>query len=414
MSKRGQNEGSIFEEKPGRWVASLSLGYEVKNGKRRRIRKKFVGTSRRDVQQRLTAALNTQQRGGVVTTDRTTVAGFLTEWLQSTVKPSLRPKTYRSYEQMVRNHLVKEIPPAEWKALGLDNVSGLGPILLQKLSINDVTRFFTAKLEAGDSPSLVRYLRTVLRTALNEAIRHSAIDKNLAAIARPPQGAAQKFMPLTGDETKRLLAAISGHRLEALFTVALAVGLRHGEALALKWADSVHLNAGELRVFHTLQRVDGKLQPVEPKSEESRRIVPLPEICIEGLKRHRERQEQQRQFATDKWRETGYVFTSRIGTPLIDRNVLREFHKLMDEATLPRRRFHGLRYACVSLLAEQGVPDKTIAEIVGHSDVRLTKNVYQHASAAGKRSAVKNMSNFLSGLPVAPSVAPSGTIESVN
>ena len=121
---------------------------------------------------------------------------------------------------------------------------------------------FAAKLEAGNSPSLVRYLRTVLRIALNEAIRHSLIDKNVAAIARPPQGAARKFTPLTGDETKRLFGTIVGHRLEALFTVALALGLRHGEALALKWEDSVDLNAGELRVFHTLQRIDGTLQRV--------------------------------------------------------------------------------------------------------------------------------------------------------
>jgi integrase len=418
MSKRrGQNEGTIFEEKPGRWVALLTLGHEVKDGKRRRIRKKFTGSSRQDVQRRLTAALNTQQRGGVIRTDRTTVAGFLAEWLESTVKPSVRPKTLRSYEQMVRNHLVKSMDPAKWKDLGLDNVPGLGGLPLQKLGITNVTRFFAEKLKAKNSPSLVRYLRTVLRVALNDAMRRELIDKNVAAIARPPQGSARKFTPLTGDETKRLFGALVGHRLEALFTTAFAVGLRHGEALALKWEDSVDLNAGELRVFHTLQRIDGKLQRVEPKSDESRRIVPLPEICVESLQRHRERQEQERQFAGDEWHETGYVFTSRIGTPLIDRNVLREFYKLMDAAKMPRRRFHDLRHACVSLLAEQGVPDKTIAEIVGHSDVRLTKNVYQHASAEGKRTAVSKMGNYLSGLPVspvAPSVAPSARSKQVN
>ncbi len=318
---------------------------------------------------------------------------------------------------MVRNHLVKSMNSETWKKAGLDQVAGIGIVKLQKLEINALSRFFMAKVEAGNSPSLVRYLRTVLRIALNEAIRQKLVESNVAALTRPAKGASPKITPLTTEETKRLFAAIIGHRLEALFTVALAVGLRHGEALALKW-DEIDLTIGELRVFHTLQRIDGKLQRVDPKSEESRRVVPLPDICIEGLKRHRERQFQEAQFAGEGWKETGYVFTSRIGTPLIDRNVLRDFYKLMDAAKLPRRRFHDLRHACVSLLAAQGVPDKTIAEIVGHSDVRLTRNVYQHASAEGKRTAVSKVGAYLSGLPggspVAPSVAPLTADLSIN
>src|SRR4051794_29039794 len=126
MARRGQNEGSIFEERPGRWVASVSLGYEVRDGKRRRIRKKFTATTRRAVQAKLTAALNNQQRGGVLSTDQATVGRFLADWLENTVKSTVRPKTYRSYEQMVRNHLSKDIPPEKWKDLELDSIPGLG------------------------------------------------------------------------------------------------------------------------------------------------------------------------------------------------------------------------------------------------------------------------------------------------
>jgi len=200
--------------------------------------------------------------------------------------------------------------------------------------------------------------------------------------------------------------------LEALFTVALAIGLRHGEALALQWPE-IDLKNGTLKVAHTLQRVDGELRRVEPKSEESRRLIPLPAICVSALKRHRLNQGLERASAGEDWKETGYVFTSRTGTPLIDRNVLREFYALLQAAKLERRRFHDLRHACVTLLAEQGVDHKTIAEIAGHSDVRLTKNVYQHAQQESKRAGLAKVGKFLD-RPVAPSVATPRESKAVN
>ena len=306
----------------------------------------------------------------------------------------------------MRNHIAKDIPYSEWSAKKLDRVPGLGKTQLSKLDVSQIDQWMNAKIEAGNSPGLVCYLRVVLRIALNDAIRQGFIDRNPAKESKPPHKNKARPEHFTTEETTRLFAAIQGHRLEAVFAVALAVGLRHGEALALKWEDSIDFEAAELRVFHSLQRIDGVLQRVEPKSEESRRIVPLPPVCLSVLKAHRERQDFERSIAGDEWHETGYVFTSSIGTPLSDRNVLRDFHRLLAQAKLPRRRFHDLRHACVSLLLAQGVPDKTIAEIVGHSDVRLTKNVYQHAQSEAKRAALSKMEDFFNRVPVAPHVAP--------
>jgi integrase len=410
MSKRGSGEGTIFEERPGRWVGSITTGYEFKDGKRRRVRKKFVAPTRGEVQDKLVEALDKQRRGVNVAPEKITLGQFLDAWLEHTVKPNLRPKTYRSYEQMVRNHLVKnpaapvesELKAKKWKVKKLDNVPGIGSLKPRALTVDRLERFFNAKLAADNSPALVRYLRSVLRIALNEAIRRDLIEKNVAELVRPPHVPRPDIEPFGADEAHRLLAAVKGHRLEALFTVALAVGLRHGEALALQWSE-VDLADGTLNVFHTLQRVEGKLQRTPPKSEESRRVVPLPPIGVSALKAHARRQATERAFAGDRWQETGYVFTSSIGTPLMDRNVLRDFHGLLKTAKLGKRRFHDLRHACVSLLAAQGVPDTTIAEIVGHSDVRLTKNVYTHATQAARRAGLEKVGDFLLAPPVAPS-----------
>jgi len=285
-------------------------------------------------------------------------------------------------------------------------------VKLKNLSVAGLEQFFNAKIAAGNSPALVRYLRTVLRVALNEALRRDLVERNVAELVRAIAVPKPVIVPFTPDEARRLLAAVKGHRLEALFKVALAIGLRHGEALALQWPE-IDLKNGTLKVAHTLQRVDGELRRVEPKSEESRRLIPLPTICVSALKRHRVNQDLERAAAGAEWKETGYVFTSRIGTPLIDRNVLRDFYALLKAAKLERRRFHDLRHACVTLLAEQGVDHKTIAEIVGHSDVRLTKNVYQHAQQESKRAGLAKVGKFL-GRPVAPSVATPQESKAVN
>ena len=151
---------------------------------------------------------------------------------------------------------------------------------------------------------------------------------------------------------------------------------------------------------HTLQRKKGSgLVLLPPKSEKSRRTVELPAACIGALAAHRDRQEQERQWAGTRWKETGHVFTSTIGTPIDDRKILSEFGALVKAAQLPKQRFHDLRHACVSLLGAQGVPLKVIAEIVGHSDVRLTQNLYQHVYRDAKRDAAGKMDAFLTGTP---------------
>jgi integrase len=119
----------------------------------------------------LTEALRDQQRGININPGKQTVGEFLATWLENTVRPSVRPKTYRSYEQMVRNHLAKSVPREEWERRRLDATEGLGAIRLSKLDLQTVQKYFNDKLKAGNSPALVRYLRVVLRLALNQAVK---------------------------------------------------------------------------------------------------------------------------------------------------------------------------------------------------------------------------------------------------
>lgn len=203
-----------------------------------------------------------------------------------------------------------------------------------------------------------------------------------------------EIQPLTPDEARRFLASIQGDRLEALYSVALTMGLRQGEALGLRWQD-VDLEMGYLRVSKQLQRFNGKLQLVEPKTKRSRRSLAMPSTITRGLSHHRSIQAGERQIAGSRWIETGLVFTTPIGTGLEGTNITKEFHRKLARAGLPQRRFHDLRHSCATLLLVQGVSPRVVMDVLGHSQIGLTMNTYSHVIPDLRREAARRMDDLI-------------------
>ena len=375
MAKRGQNEGSIYKRKSdGRWVGAANLGHQ--NGKLKR--KLFYGKKREDVSTRLTAALSDLRKGIPIITERQTVGQFLDRWLEDCVKPKVRPNTYASYEVHVRLYLKP----------------GLGRTNLAKLSPQQVQSYMNEQLSAGKSPGQVKYLRAVLRIALNQALKWNLVARNVASLVDPPRHAAPEVVPLSHAQVRAFLAAAKGDRLEVLFLVMLSLGLRRGEALGLGWRD-VDLASGVIRVNHSLQRVGKKLELVELKTRRSRRTLPLPKAVASALRSHRTRQLKEKLLAGEDWAETGLVFTTHFGTPLNPRNVLRSFHRLLDKVKIPRQGVHNLRHSCASLLLGQNVHARTIMDILGHSRISVTMDTYAHVMPQTVRDAADVMNSVL-------------------
>ena len=373
--KRGQGEGSIFQRSDGRWCAAMVVGY--RDGRPRR--KHFYGETRSDVADRLTRALQELQQGIIPADDRIKLDAFLDHWLEDTVKPSVRPKTYDSYKQLARLYLKPD----------------LGHVRLSKLTPHDVRKFMNAKIETGLSARTVLYCRAVLRRALRQAVCDGIIFRNVATLVEPPRSVRSEVKVLTPEQAGAFLEAIKEDRLQALYTVALSLGLRQGEALGLRWQD-LDFDNRTLRVNKALQRVNGKVQLVEPKTNRSRRTLPLPDSAVQSLCSHRVRQMEERLKAGERWHEAGFVFTTPIGTPLDPRNVLREYHAALKRAGLPRFRFHDLRHSCASLLLAQGVQPRTVMEILGHSQISITMDTYAHVMPAMMRDAADAMDSALS------------------
>ena len=356
--RRGAGEGSIFKrQSTGRWVAQLDLG--IRNG-RRRFRTVSAET-RREAAEALTKMLREQQTGTLATAGRQTVGEYLEAWLQGR-KSNLRPSTRRSYAWLLRTHIAPEI----------------GGVRLEKLQPADVRRMLQRRLDAGLAPRSVHHMRAVLRAALHEAQKDGLIARNVAALADSPAVEGDQVTTLTPDEAGVFLAAVSGNRLEALYRVALGIGLRRGEALGLRWQD-VDLDARQLHVVYALQRVEGRLQMVPPKTRRSRRTVSLPGVVIDSLRERRRGQVQEQLLAGARWsNEHDLVFTTTIGTPLDPDYVSKEFARQLERAGLRHIRFHDLRHSCASLLLAQGVPMRVVMEVLGHSTITLTANTYSH------------------------------------
>ncbi len=347
-----------------------------KNG--RRQRKVIYGRTRRDVQNRLRAALKAKQEGTLRVGPRQSTGQFLQRWLEDSVKPSVRPATYAMYWHLTTRHLIPN----------LDRVP------LEKLSPEHVQALLRTKTDEGLAPRTVHHLRALLRIALNRAMRWGLVARNVAALADSPRIERFDIRMLTQAEANRLSRATEGDRLAAVYSVALALGLRQGEALGLSWED-VDFTSRRLHVRHGLQRVGGALRLVEPKTRQSRRTIALPSIVIEALLHHRAVQSKERLFAGKRWHETGLVFTSTIGTPIEAGNLRRRFWKLLDKAELPRMRFHDLRHSCASLLLAQGVPARVVMETLGHSNISITMDTYTHVLPELQRQAADAMDRAL-------------------
>ncbi len=206
--------------------------------------------------------------------------------------------------------------------------------------------------------------------------------------------------PFTPEEARIFLAAIRGARLEALYTVALALGLRQGEALGLTWGD-VDLAEGAIHVRQQLQRIDGRLRRCDLKTPQSRRTLLLPPTLRTLLVTHRERQRAERHRVGARWREpiADLIFTTTIGTPLQPRSVVTQFHALVARAGLRRQRFHDLRHCCATLLLAQGVSLRVIMEALGHNQIGVTMNTYAHVIPALRENATARMEAFLQSTP---------------
>ncbi|MET8461634.1 tyrosine-type recombinase/integrase [Micromonospora zamorensis] len=368
--RRSHGEGSVYEQRPGVWAAVVDLGWI--DGKRKR---KYVYAKSEAEAVRKRDELRRQLQLGVdLSAQPRTLEAWLTEWLRDVkTHDGTRPSTLVRYRLAVSKHLVP----------------GLGRVKLDRLTPRDVQRFLTG-LRGKLAPASIIKVHAVLRVALADAERMDLVPRNVAKAAKPPALGRTERRALTPEEAKTLLSVLTGDRLESLFVLALATGLRRAE----RWSD-VDLPGRALFVRQTLQRTDHGLVFVPPKTHRSARPLPLSALAVRALEAQRVRQAKERLAAGEVWSDLGLVFASTIGTAMEPRNVNRRFEQLRAAAGLDWLHLHDLRHAFATFMLDQGEELRTVMELLGHSTIRMTADTYGPVLPARARQAASAIDRIL-------------------
>jgi integrase len=371
--QRGHGEGSIYQRKDGRWVASITL--------ENRKRKQFYGKTRKEVQEKLRVALNEQRLGTLATGPQQTLKQYLEYWLEDVHKPAIRLSSYMQY----RGILDKHIFPL------------LGHIQVQKLTPQQVQSFYARKEKEGLALGTIRTIHAVLHNALSHAVSINLVSRNVSDVVNPPRLVKHERHPLTIEQAQKLLQHVQGYSLEGLITVALATGMRRGELLGLRWQD-IHFDTKSLQIQRTISRQRKKgIVESEPKTSRGRRNIILPPFAIEALKEHRTRQLEVRLKVGSAWEESNFVFCNGHGGFLEPSQLHMMFRNLLKEADLPQIRFHDLRHSAATIMLTMGVHPKVVQELLGHSSISLTLDTYSHVLPSMQQEAMDKLNGLFGG-----------------
>ena len=345
------------------------VGYDA-SGKP--IRRYVSSKKRTEVVRRLKQLRRKIDDGLVLKDEGVKVAELFDRWFNDVMRHQIAASTFANYQTVVRMHVLPH----------------LGNKKLVDLTVSDIDKLLSAKTDSGLSPSTVRRIRAILAQCLDQAIRWELVVRNVAKLSRSPKSVRTEGRSLSPDQARHLLETLKGHRNEALYALMLSTGLRRGEALGLMWKDFDRL-AGVLRVSRQLKREGSRLVTADTKTAKSRRAVNLADPMLLALFEHEVRQEAERVHLAGSWVESGFIFTSQIGTPIDPRNLYREFQLICRRAGLGDWHPHELRHSAASLMLAQGVKIQVVSQVLGHSSIRMTADVYGHLLDPDRKEAAE-------------------------
>lgn len=376
MSQRANGEGSIYKRTDGRWTGATYVLAPDGSQKRRQV----YGRTKAEVAAKVRDLITQTDSGVPTAVSGWTMQTYAAHWMQHAAPSTLRPTTRANYEWILGKHIL----PA------------LGSKKLEQITPAHVREMHTAIARTGVSAHTVRLAHAVLRSILAEAAREQHIARNVASLVRAPKLEDTEVEPWTAEDASAFLESSRESQFAEIYTLALTLGLRRGELLGLRWVD-INAERTELRVRQTAHRAGvGQGMSIGPtKTKRSRRTLPLPERAADALKRRHAIQDGDRRAAGPAWEDTGLVFTTKIGTPIEPSNLRRTFDKDIAAAGVRRIRFHDLRHTCASLLLSQGVQMRVVMEILGHSNMAITSDIYSHVAPATLKSASAAMNSAL-------------------
>lgn len=390
--KRANGEGSITKRSDGTWQASALIGWDIVENCPKRVY--FYGKTQGEVKDKLRDAIHKKEReGGYNEPSRLYLGEWLDIWYNEYAKPQLKPTTWDGYGKWIKNHIKPE----------------LGGTLLRELEPTQIQRFYNRKLTEkplngrGDTLSAksIKQMHIVISQCLEQAVFEGKIFRNPAKATKPPKWEEKEAVFLTEKQIKDFMKNIADDRWFSSFFTVMGSGLRLGELCALKWSN-VDLENGVIHVKESVVRIKSnskegpktKLIIQTPKTKSSIRVIPVPAEVVTELKRwEKRRKEEMLRIGRPSKELDGFVF-ARIDGKMIDPGSLsRHFLELMRDNGLKGIHFHTMRHSYASLLLKAGEHPKVVQELLGHSSIQTTMDIYSHVDPEIKVKAARSINS---------------------
>lgn len=369
----------------------IDVGRDPDTGKRRQIT--VTKDTKREAKSEYARIKSETDRGTYVRPSKLTVNQFLDRWIASASR-DVEEATAANYRHAVRP-VRERLGERQLQQVVEADIEGLVDWMLAK------GRRRGGKPGTGVGPRSVRLTLGRLRAALDMAVIQQLVVRNVALRVTIPRAAAKAareakppIVPWTADEVRAFLVGIAGERLHAVMLLSL-MGLRPAEVCGLRWADVDFDAATIVAGKNTRTLVDGKVVEKEAKSEAGDRGLPGPAVVMTALKAFKTAQAAEKLAAGDAYAASGYVLVDELGAPQKTDWLRRRAYELMAKVGVRKVRPYDARHACLTWMANNGVPDTVVSAWAGHADLSFTKRVYVHPDPQSLKAGADKLAELL-------------------
>lgn len=382
MGKRSNGEGTIYKRKDGRWCAAY---YDEKYN-----RHYVYGKTQAEVKQKLKKKRDEKPDE---VQQSITFQEWIEEFLVSYKRNEIKITTYEGYMRIYRKH-IKD--------------SQLGKTALNQVTTEILQRYYNDKLNDGYNSKTVHSIGIVAGAALNHAVKLKMLSENPNRYTSIPKKKKYEASVLSTEEVRRIVNEAKDEEVYPIIVTTVYTGMRKGEAMALKW-ENVDFQKRRIYIKNSLCKIDGdqtdekghrhaRYEILEPKTKESIRMVPMMDEVYEALMLQKERQEMDKKRYREIYLDQGLVFTDSCGNFLPQRQFMDQYHAFLRKYEITDIRFHDLRHTFATLLIEADVSMKVVQELLGHSTITTSMDIYTHVSDEKKEQALDRLQQRNAGI----------------
>lgn len=377
--KRANGEGNIRKRSDGRWEGRYTAGYDPDTGKR--IIKNVLAKTQAEAKDKLSKAIEEAKGLDIAHSGDCTVSAWLHTWYELYAQPNIRLATANRYELMMNVYTIPRI----------------GNIKLSRLTSRDLQKLYkdlqengrahpTAKSGTGLSSTTVRSLHLMLHCAFERAVKERLIQRNPTDDCIAPKVRKVEMQVLSPENIRAYLGAAAKRDALPMFYLELVSGVRKGELVALLWSD-VDTERKTISISKQYVRnPNGECVLSRPKTENSVRLVSIPQEAIDLLLQEH-----------DRHPDSPCLFPSPVTGEMYHPDSVVNIHKkILKDAGLPHLKFHELRHTFATTALQNGVDVKTVSAMLGHYDAGFTLRTYTHATRQAQDAAAEAMGSFMS------------------